>query len=86
MIEPLKPLTQRGKRERESLGKQRLVNSCSGRSGAHTCGLVRKRMDKKMYPLGELRLAFVTGAGDPFERSDNGADELVRERCQRRSR
>lgn len=39
-----------------------------------------------MYPLGELRLAFVTVAGDPFERSDNDADELVRERCQRRSR
>lgn len=72
--------------ERESLGKQRLVNSCSGRSGARTCGLARKRVDKKMYPLGELRLAFVTGAGDPFERSDNSADELVRERCQRRSR
>lgn len=29
--------------ERESLGKQRLVNSCSGRSGARTCGLVRKK-------------------------------------------
>lgn len=43
-------------------------------------------MDKEMYPLGELRLAFVTEARDPFESRDNAADELVKEGCQRRSR
>lgn len=74
--------TERRKRERESLGKQRWVNSRSAR----TCGWVRKSVDKEMYPLGELRLAFVTEARDPFESRDNAGVELVREGCQRRSR
>lgn len=72
-------------RKRESW-KAKIGKLLLGPQRRYTCGLARKRKDKKMYPLGELRLAFVTVAGDPFERSDNGAAELVRERCQRRSR